>query len=150
MNFFKLKNNNKLLLVIGLVVFVGLVVLYYLSIRTQPTTDENFTSTNYMSSEEVKDLINNNNNFVLVFHKMENCGHCITFTPIWKKFASKCNELFPGKKTVKCVMVDPSNELSADVEGFPTIRYYKSVNDYVDFENERTVKGLTKFVKDNM
>jgi len=139
------KNNKKLLLVVGLVVIVGFVMLYYLNIRNQR---ESFND--YMETDEVKNLIKNKNNFVLVFHKMEGCGHCVAFKPIWDDFNTKSKKLFKGKKTVKCVTVDPSNELSADVEGFPTIRYYKSVDNYVNFEKGRTLDNLTKFVKENM
>jgi hypothetical protein len=136
---FKSKNNSKLLLVLGVVVVIGIAVLYYLSIRNQ-TFNESF-SNSYMSTEDVKKLINEND-CVLVFHKMEGCGHCVAFKPEWDKYVST-------NSNVATAMVDPSNDLSADVQGFPTIRLYKSVDNYVEFEDERTAKALEKFVSSN-
>jgi thiol-disulfide isomerase/thioredoxin len=139
------KNNKRLLFGLAVVVVVGLAVLYYLSIRNQ----EGFASEKMTNTEDALALIKDKQNFVLVFHKMEGCGHCVKFTPTWNEFAGQVDTLFPSKK-VKCIMVDPSNDLSADVQGFPTVRYYKSPTDHVEFESERTVEALKEFVKENM
>ena len=139
------KNNKRLLIALGIVVIVGLAVLYYLSIRNQ----EGFETEKMSDTNEALALIKDTNNFVLVFHKMEGCGHCVKFTPTWNEFAGQVDTLFPGKN-VKCIMVDPSNDLSADVQGFPTVRYYKSPTEHVEFESERTVNALKAFVKENM
>lgn len=139
------KNNKRLLLSLAFVVVVGLAVLYYLSIRNQ----EGFETEKMTNTSDAIALIKDKNNFVLVFHKMEGCGHCVKFTPTWNEFSSQVDKLFPGKK-VKCIMVDPSNDLSADVQGFPTVRYYKSPTNHVEFESERTLDALKAFVKENM
>lgn len=133
-------NNKNLLTVLSIVIIAGLAMLYYVSIRNQNITE---TFEDYMNSSDVKQLIKDNG-AVLVFHKMDGCGHCVAFTPTWNKFV----ELHDGK-LIKCAMVDPTNDLSADVEGFPTIRLYKSVNDYIEFNDERTLEALTNFVKQN-
>jgi hypothetical protein len=139
------KNNKRLLYIIAVVIVVGLAVLYYLSIRNQ----EGFDAEKFYNTEDALALIKDTNNFVLVFHKMDGCGHCVNFTPTWNEFADKVDTLFPGKN-VKCIMVDPTNDLSADVQGFPTVRYYKSPTDHVEFEDSRTIEALTNFVKKNM
>lgn len=136
---FKINKNKKV--VLGLLVFivVGFAILYFTSIRNQKI--DNFED--YMNSSDVKKLINDND-AVLVFHKMNGCGHCVAFTPTWDKFVKKYNN-----KLIKCATVDPSNDLSADVEGFPTIRLYKSVDDYTEFNDERTLEALKNFVDKN-
>lgn len=139
------KNNKRLLFGLGSIVFVGLVILYYLSIRNQ----EGFETEKMTNTQDALALIKNKQNFVVVFHKMEGCGHCVKFTPTWNKFSQQVDTLFPGKN-VKCIIVDPSNDLSADVQGFPTVRYYKSPTKYVEFEKERTLEGLKEFVSENM
>jgi hypothetical protein len=141
----KYSKNKKLLICLFVVIVVGFAILYYLKIRNQEP--EGFEGEKYYTTEEVQKLIENPKNFILVFHKMEGCGHCTEFTPEWNKFADKANELVKSNKKIHCVMVDPSNSLSGDVEGFPTVRYYKTMNKYEEFTNERSVKGLTEFVK---
>lgn len=139
------KNNKRLMIGLGMLVLVGLIMLYYFSIRNQ----EGFNTEELTNTDDALALIKNKNNNVIVFHKMEGCGYCVKFSPIWNKFSEKVDELFPGKN-IKCIIVDTSNDLSADVQGFPTVRYYKSPTDYVEFKNERTHEGLTDFVNDNV
>ena len=68
-------------------------------------------------------------NAVFVFHKMNGCGHCVTFSPVWTKVAEACNSgqitRADGKPIVMAI-VDTDHPLSANVKGYPTIRKYNS------------------------
>ena len=64
---------------------------------------------------------------VFVFHKMEGCGHCVTFAPVWQKVATAVNngELTRADgKPIVMAIVGPDHHLSGNVRGFPTIRKY--------------------------
>ena len=68
---------------------------------------------------------------VFVFHKMDGCGHCVKFAPVWQKVASAANngeiKRADGKPVVMAI-VDTDHPLSANVSGYPTIRKYMSAS----------------------
>ncbi len=66
---------------------------------------------------------------VFVFHKMDGCGHCVKFAPVWQKVAEAVNsgELKRADgKPIVMALVDTDHPLSANVSGYPTIRKYMS------------------------
>jgi thiol-disulfide isomerase/thioredoxin len=93
---------------------------------------------------------------VYIFHKMEGCGHCVKFAPIWQKVAEAANngELTRADgKPIIMAIVDPEHPLSQNVRGFPTIRKYNSNNpsDGVEFEGRtgdarQSEQNLIQFV----
>lgn len=68
---------------------------------------------------------------VFVFHKMDGCGHCVHFAPVWQKVAEAVNsgdiKRSDGKPIVMAI-VDTDHPLSAGITGYPTIRKYMSAN----------------------
>jgi hypothetical protein len=68
---------------------------------------------------------------VFVFHKMDGCGHCVHFAPVWKNVAEAVNsgavKRADGKPIVMAI-VDTEYPLSAGISGYPTIRKYMSAN----------------------
>jgi len=66
---------------------------------------------------------------VFVFHKMDGCGHCVKFAPVWQKVAEAVNngELTRADgKPIVMAIVDTEHPLSAGINGYPTIRKYMS------------------------
>ena len=68
---------------------------------------------------------------VFVFHKMDGCGHCVHFAPVWQKIAEAVAngqvKRDDGKPIVMAI-VDTEHPLSAGINGYPTIRKYMSAS----------------------
>lgn len=136
------KKNRKPLLAI-LLVLLTLSVLYIL-IENRNTNVEGFQDELPYHQGPVN--WNKDTDVLVVFSKMEGCGHCVRLVPEWKKASDKVNgETMPNGKTCRMVVVDPSHELSEGVRGFPTVKKYVGDNDGVEFNDERTSENLIKF-----
>ena len=73
------------------------------------------------------------------------CGHCKQLAPIWDQLA----ESLADKDDVVVAKMDATvNELShTRVRSFPTIRLYKKGdNEAEEYNGERTLEGITKFL----
>jgi hypothetical protein len=93
---------------------------------------------------------------VFVFHKMDGCGHCVHFAPVWQKVAEAVLagdiKRADGKPIVMAI-VDTEHPLSAGISGYPTIRKYNSnsANDAVEFKGRtmdpaQSEQNLVQFV----
>lgn len=164
------KTQNNTMLVVGVIVLVvlGLAVYYFMSSRNgEGYVDSNpFTGLEVTTKKEV-DKLDKDTNVVVIFHKMQGCGHCKTFVPIWKNLTDNCNKINKGKpidamynplknkvkknnKKLFCRCVDMMDSLSDDVSGFPEIRVYKP-DRYVSFSgNRENEKELVDFISSNM
>ena len=93
---------------------------------------------------------------VFVFHKMDGCGHCVHFAPVWQKVAGAVanGELSrPDGKPIVMAIVDTEHPLSAGINGYPTIRKYMSPNpsDNTEFKGRtmdatQSEQNLVQFV----
>merc|ERR1712209_227191 len=74
------------------------------------------------------------------------CGHCKQLAPIWDKLGEKYAD---HANIVIAKMDSTANELEEiKVQGFPTIKLFKKgTNEIVDYNGERTLEGLTKFLE---
>lgn len=142
----KLVSNNSKPLLAVLLVIVSLGVLYLLVANRD--TKENFQVELPYHKGPVN--WNKNKDVLLVFSKMEGCGHCVRMAPEWKKASDRLNgkPITGGKnkgKMCRMVVVDPQHELSKGVRGFPTVKKYVGDNEGVEFNGPRTVQGFTEF-----
>ena len=73
-------------------------------------------------------------------------GHCKQLTPIWEKLGDEYKD---HENIVIAKMDSTANELeSVKVQGFPTIKYFMAGdNKVVDYNGERTLEGLKKFLE---
>jgi len=74
------------------------------------------------------------------------CGHCKQLAPTWDKLGEK----FKDSETVVIAKMDSTaNELEdVKVQGFPTIKLFKKGdNKVIDYNGERTLDGLVKFIE---
>lgn len=74
------------------------------------------------------------------------CSHCKQLAPIYDQLAEKYKDL----ETVVIAKMDATvNELEhTKIQSFPTIKMYKKGdNSIVDFNGERTLEGLSKFIE---
>ena len=73
-------------------------------------------------------------------------GHCKQLAPIWDQLGEK----FQDKDDIVVAKMDSTaNELEdIKIQGFPTIKLFKKGdNKVVDYNGERTLEGLTKFLE---
>jgi len=75
------------------------------------------------------------------------CGHCKQLAPIYDQLA----ENFKSKSDVVVAKMDSTvNELEdIKIQSFPTIKLFTKDNQVIDYNGERTLDGLTKFLESN-
>merc|ERR1712141_503281 len=73
------------------------------------------------------------------------CGHCKQLVPTWDKLGEKYKD---SDSVVIAKMDSTANELEeVKVQGFPTIKLFKKGdNTAIDYNGERTLDGLVKFI----
>lgn len=151
------KYQKPIFLVIVIVIVLGGLYL----IATMYNTKDAFTNggmTKFSTTDPTTGQldVDFSKNAVFVFHKMDGCGHCVHFAPVWKKVADAVNAgdvTRSDGKPIVMVIVDTDHPLSAGVRGYPTIRKYMSAspNDKVEFEGrvsdpDQCEQNLLKFV----
>ena len=139
-----LVNKNRKPILAVLLVVVALGVLYLLVANRQ--TKEGFQVELPYHQGPVD--WNKGKEVLVVFSKMEGCGHCVRMAPEWKKASDKLNgKPMPNGKVCRMVVVDPKHKLSEGVRGFPTIKKYVGEKPGVEFEGPRTAENLESFCK---
>jgi len=74
------------------------------------------------------------------------CGHCKQLAPIWDELGAK----FKDSETIVVAKMDSTaNELEdVKIQSFPTIKFFpKAGGEVVDYNGERTLDALTKFLE---
>ena len=152
---FKTSKNQLNLNIVYAFIFViiastALIGIYFYSIKSIFSRPPNArrTETETFTTENNNELYNPETEVLIVFCKMEGCGHCVRFNDnIWNKVETDLNGKTRGDgKILKLIAVDPTHELAEDVRGFPTIKKY-SANPakYVEFNQKREVETFTHF-----
>ena len=140
-------SNTKLWLMVGgFVLIIG--VIYMLTTMRMSHSAEGFEASGApLDWDHDKEVM-------VVFHKMKGCPHCDDFQTVWDEVYG----IAPGEvrskknKTCKMVIVPPGHPIektSAPVNGFPTLRIYKTPADYIEFNGHRTKEEVVKFILDN-
>ena len=90
-----------------------------------------------------------NTEMVIVFFKMERCGHCKNFKPTWDKVSKELNNKKVNGKTCKMEVVDASNSALTDkynVRGFPTVLKLEGEK-VKEYSGDRSYADVVEFVK---
>lgn len=94
--------------------------------------------------EEV--VLNQETNTLLMAHAPW-CGHCKSLMPVFEELAEHFED---DDKVVIAKMDSTKNEVAAfSVSGFPTLKFFPSGGDMVDYEGGRELDALIEFVDKN-
>jgi protein disulfide-isomerase A1 len=76
------------------------------------------------------------------------CGHCKQLAPIYEQLGEKYKD---NEEVVIAKMDATVNELEdIKIQSFPTIKLFpKDSDEVIDYQGERTVDGLSKFIDSN-
>lgn len=97
----------------------------------------------------VEDIVFDSKKDVLLEVYAPWCGHCQSLEPAYKKLAARFKDI---DSVVIAKMDGTTNEHpDIEIEGFPTLIFLpaKEEAEIIDFEGERTLKALTKFIKEH-
>jgi protein disulfide-isomerase A1 len=94
------------------------------------------------------EVANNKKKTVLVTFIAPWCGHCKQLTPIYEQLGEKYKD---NDEIVIAKMDATANELEdIKIQSFPTIKLFpKDSDEVIDYQGERTLEGLSKFVDSN-
>ena len=100
-----------------------------------------------LDGSKAKKTLDDGKNFspslVVAYHPQ--CPHCSTMVTDYKELAKEAKK--QGVK-VDIVSVNMSKTEGFEVDGYPTIRFYKSAGKFDEFDgNHRDLAGLKKFLK---
>ena len=89
----------------------------------------------------------------VVFFHATWCGYCVKFMPEWKKFKSQMNGKTVNGKQIVCIECSSEEKEKISnygIESYPTLKLCDAQGNVIsDYEGERTVAGLKKFVNNN-
>jgi thioredoxin-like negative regulator of GroEL len=71
------------------------------------------------------------------------CGHCKNLKPEWEKLVRYCNA---NMRNGKIVNIEDSENLPADIKGFPTI-VYVSGGKKTEYNGNRTYEDMLRWLK---
>ena len=93
-----------------------------------------------------EEVAKNKDKHVLVEFYAPWCGHCKQLAPIYEKLGEK----FQDRDDIVIAKMDSTvNELEdIKIQGFPTIKLFKKGdNKVIDYNGERTLEGMSKFLE---
>jgi protein disulfide-isomerase A1 len=94
------------------------------------------------------EVVNDKKKTVLVTFIAPWCGHCKQLAPIYELLGEKYKD---NADVVIAKMDATANELEdIKIQSFPTIKLFpKDSDEVIDYQGERTLEGLTKFIDSN-
>lgn len=122
------------------------------SIKSEPVPETQEGPVYVAVANNWEDIVMNNDKDVLVEFYAPWCGHCKSLAPKYEELAKLYFDNPEYADKVMVVKVDAtSNDVPVDIQGFPTIKLYKSgaKESPIDYTGTRTLEDLANFIKDN-
>lgn len=158
------KHQKTIFLVVVVVVVLGGLYLIATMSNNRDTFANRMTGNNNAAGKKFSTIEPTNGELgvdfdkcaVFVFHKMDGCGHCVHFAPVWQKVAEAVNSGAVNRadgRPIVMAIVDTEHPLSAGINGYPTIRKYMSASpsDNAEFKGRtmdaaQSEQNLVQFV----
>jgi len=107
--------------------------------------DWDATGVKVLVSSNFDDVVFNKEKEVLVEFYAPWCGHCKQLVPIYDQLGEK----FKDHESIVIAKMDATaNELEhTKIQSFPTLKFYKKDNSVVEYNGERTLEGMSKFLE---
>lgn len=140
------KHQRTLLIVAGVIIVLGAV---YMLASMKMGATEGFATIEEMPKLDGAEFTVADDETVVVFFKMEGCGHCETFAPTWVKLYEKLNgSKLPNGKKLRMLIVEATDPFArkSDIGGYPTIRKYITLTEFDDHEEARDEDTVTNFI----
>lgn len=108
-----------------------------------------FIMQKFNTKEKFDDMSTEKKDVMVQFYKMKQCGHCVSFAPIFEQFIETVKQT---NKSVGFMIIDADDEKSQslieenNIEGFPTVIFIKDGKKHI-FDGDRTLKGLETFLE---
>ena len=146
-----LKNKNNLIFI---TIVVLLIILYLLNTTEASKPSSVYTaSTREKFGNELLDTPNNTSKIQFTVFYTNWCGWSKKFlaTLDSQEFKDKFKEV---ENKAEVIRVDCENDKEKcglnKIEGYPTIKLFKSESNVIDFNGDRTPDGIVKFIKENL
>ena len=97
---------------------------------------------------DASEYYNPDKEVLVVFCKMESCGHCRQFNDkAWTQVEPELNNtVLKSGKTLKMMVADMEHPLSSDVTGFPTIKTFTTdPKSYTEYNGNRTQEDFKDY-----
>jgi thiol-disulfide isomerase/thioredoxin len=140
------KHQRTLLIVAGVIIVLGAV---YMLASMKMGATEGFATLEELPKLDGAEFKVADNETVVVFFKMDGCGHCNDFAPTWVKLYEKLNgSKLPSGKKLRMLIVESTDPFArkSDISGYPTIRKYTSTTEFKDHEESRDEATVTDFI----
>lgn len=140
------KHQRTLLIVAGVIIVLGAV---YMLASMKMGATEGFATIEELPKLDGADFTVADDETVVVFFKMEGCGHCVNFATTWVKLYEKLNGFkLPSGKKLRMLIVEATDPFArkSDISGYPTIRKYTTTTDFKDHEESRDEATVTEFI----
>lgn len=122
------------------------------SIKSEPIPETQEGPVYVVVANNWEDVVINNDKDVLVEFYAPWCGHCKSLAPKYEELAKLYFDNPEYSDKVMVAKVDAtSNDVPVDIQGFPTIKLYKSgaKEAPIDYAGTRTLEDLANFIRDN-
>jgi thiol-disulfide isomerase/thioredoxin len=109
------------------------------------------TTYTYRDGSTLNNQLDKKTSKIFILFYMEGCGPCNATRPEWSKMAHTLQKQYSKNKDT--VIIDINKNLLSSIKsigsinGFPTISKYKNGKKIGEYEGERTLKNINKYVK---
>lgn len=109
-----------------------------------------FIAYNFRDLKLFEKFENNTVPVTIEYYYMNNCGHCITFDPIWTKFSNTPSSKYNyAKYDINDNSEGQKRAQKFNITGTPTIIATKNNEKLNEFEGDRKIEDLVKFAELN-
>lgn len=117
--------------------------------KSEPVPETNDDGVKIVVGNNFEKIVLDDSKHVLIKAYAPWCGHCKTLAPLYEQLGEKLK----NHADIVIAKIDSTaNEYPGfEVQGFPTLKFYKkgAKSTPMDFEGERTVEGMIKFLEKN-